>query len=128
MNNERQAGFFLWETILLCACLVAMAAGVRLYAQAAELRVTQAVEGRADYLARGQFAYAQALLGRDGVLPADMEYLGDEGDLQQNNAVYRVRAEAVEAEGLWQLRVVVSWEVNGRYGEQEYKRSLVRLS
>lgn len=126
LREDKQAGFFLWETMLVSIVLLAMAGAVGLYAQAALLRQTEAVAGQADYLARAQISYAQAVLARDGALAATMEYLGDSEDLQLNNTRYHVKTETVEEAGLWQMTITVSWEANGRYGEQEYKRYLVR--
>ena len=127
MNDDRQAGFFLWETILLSVFLLAMAATAGLYMRAAQLQSITAAEGRADYLARAQITYAQAVLDRDGRLPMQMGYLGDAQDLTLNGIVYLLRGEAVSDEqGLWQLEVEISWEANGRTGKQEYKRCLAR--
>jgi len=126
LQNKRQAGFFLWETMLLSIVLLAMAAGVKLYVQAAEMHAIEAAEARADYLARAQISYAQALLERDGKLPPSMDYLGAQEDLQLNGMRYRVTAETLEDHGLWQLLVKVFWEVKGRDGKQEYRRCLVR--
>lgn len=125
LQNEKQAGYFLWETMLLSIFLLTMTAAVNLYVQAAKLQAVEAVEGRADYLARAQISYAQALLSRDGKLPPQMYYLGDAEDLQQNDSRYQVVADAVEDSGLWQLAVTVSWEANGSYGKHEYRRCLV---
>lgn len=127
VNDDRQAGFFLWETILLSIFLLAMAAAAGMYMRAAQLQSIAAAEGRADYLARAQMSYAQAVLDRDGRLPAQMDYLGDAQDLTLNGIVYVLRGEAVSDErGLWQLAVEISWEAKGRAGMQEYKRCLAR--
>lgn len=127
MNDDRQAGFFLWETILLSVFLLAMAAAAGMYMRAAQLQSLSAAEGRADYLARAQISYAQAFLDRDGYLPKQMDYLGDAQDLELNGIVYVLQGEAVSDErGLWQLAIAVFWEANGRTGKQEYKRCLAR--
>lgn len=126
LQNENQSGFFFWENMLLSIFLLAMAATVSMYVKAAELQAVEAVTGRADYLARSQISYAQALLAREGNLPQHMDYQGAIDDLQQNDSRYQVMTEAIEDGGLWQLTITVFWEVKGRYGKQEYKRSLVR--
>lgn len=125
MKSDEQAGFFLWETILLSVLLLAMTAAAGLYVRAAEMQAAAAVEGRADYLARAQFSYAQSILDRDGTLPRDMDYLGAGEDLLANDARYEVKGRAVaDDEGLWQLQVVVSWTAKDRTGGQEYSRYL----
>ena len=125
MQANKQAGFFLWETILLSIVLLAMTAAAGMYMRAAQLQAVSAVEGRADYLARAQISYAQAALDKEGSLPQQMDYLGGQQDLQQNGIVYNISGEAAaDDDGLWMLQVKVSWETNGKAGEQEYKRSL----
>ncbi len=125
MQANKQAGFFLWETILLSIVLLAMTAAAGMYMRAAQLQAVSAVEGRADYLARAQISYAQAVLDKEGSLPQQMDYLGDQQDLQQDGIVYNISGEAAaDDDGLWMLQVKVSWETNGKAGEQEYKRSL----
>ena len=64
MQANKQAGFFLWETILLSIVLLAMTAATGMYMRAAQLQSVSAVEGRADYLARAQISYAQAVLDK----------------------------------------------------------------
>ena len=125
MQANKQAGFFLWETILLSIVLLAMTAAAGMYMRAAQLQLVSAVEGRADYLARAQISYAQAVLDKEGRLPQQMDYLGDKQDLQQDGIAYNLSGEAaVDDDGLWTLQVKVSWETNGKAGEQEYKRCL----
>ena len=125
MQANKQAGFFLWETILLSIVLLAMTAAAGMYIRAAQLQAVSAVEGRADYLARAQISYAQAVLDKEGRLPQQMDYLGDKQDLQQDGIAYNLSGEAaVDDDGLWTLQVKVSWETNGKAGEQEYKRCL----
>ena len=125
MQANKQAGFFLWETILLSIVLLAMTAATGMYMRAAHLQSVSAVEGRADYLARAQISYAQAMLDKEGGLPQRMDYLGDKQDLQQDGIAYNLSGEAaVDDDGLWTLQVKVSWETNGKAGEQEYKRCL----
>lgn len=125
MQANKQAGFFLWETILLSIVLLAMTAAAGMYMRAALLQSISAVEGCADYLAQAQIAYAQALLDKEGCLPQHMDYLGDKQDLQQNGIAYNLNGKAVaDDDGLWELQFKVSWTANGRQGEQEYKRCL----
>ena len=125
MQANKQAGFFLWETILLSIVLLAMTAATGMYMRAAHLQSVSAVEGRADYLARAQISYAQAMLDKEKCLPQRMDYLGDKQDLQQDGIAYNLSGEAaVDDDGLWTLQVKVSWETNGKAGEQEYKRCL----
>ena len=125
MQANKQEGFFLWETILLSVVLLAMTAAAGMYMRAAQLQSVSAAEGRADYLARAQISYAQAVLNKEGCLPQRMDYLGDKQDLQQDGIAYNLSGEAAaDDDGLWELRFKVSWEANGRTGEQEYKRCL----
>ena len=125
MQANKQAGFFLWETILLSIVLLAMTAATGMYMRAAHLQSVSAVEGRADYLARAHISYAQAMLDKEGCLPQRMDYLGDKQDLQQDGIAYNLSGEAaVDDDGLWTLQVKVSWETNSKAGEQEYKRCL----
>ena len=125
MQANKQAGFFLWETILLSIVLLAMTAATGMYMRAAHLQSVSAVEGRADYLARAQISYAQAMLDKEKCLPQRMDYLGDKQDLQQDGIAYNLSGEAAaDDDGLWTLQVKVSWETNGKAGEQEYKRCL----
>ena len=125
MQANKQAGFFLWETILLSIVLLAMTAAAGMYMRAAQLQSVSAVEGRADYLARAQISYAQAVLDKEGRLPQQMDYLGDKQDLQQDGIAYNLSGEAAaDDDGLWELQFKVSWEANDRTGEQEYKRCL----
>ena len=125
MQANKQAGFFLWETILLSIVLLAMTAATGMYMRATHLQSVSAVEGRADYLARAQISYAQAMLDKEGGLPQRIDYLGDKQDLQQDGIAYNLSGEAaVDDDGLWTLQVKVSWETNGKAGEQEYKRCL----
>lgn len=127
MRSDEQAGFFLWETVLLSILLLAMTTAVGLYVRAADMQTAAAVEGYADYLARAQISYAQSMLERDGELPKDMDYLGAGEDLLANDVRYEVKGRAVaDDEGLWQLQVVVSWEAKSRAGRQEYKRFLAK--
>ena len=125
MQANKQAGFFLWETVLLSIVLLAMTAAAGMYMRAAQLQSVSAVEGRADYLARAQISYAQAVLDKEGCLPQQMDYLGDQQDLQQDGIAYNLSGEAAaDDDGLWELQFKVSWEANDRTGEQEYKRCL----
>lgn len=127
MKNNKQEGFFLLETILLSMLLLAMAASAGMYMRAAQLKYAVAIEGRADYLARAQISYAQAVLDKEGRLPQRMDYWGDKHDLQLNGINYQLNGEAAaDDKGLWQLQVEVSWEANGRQGKQEYKRCLAK--
>ena len=124
--NEKQAGYFLLETVLLSLLLWGMAVAAGTYMKAAELRAVAAVQGGADFIARAEFSYAQAWLEVNGSLPEKMSYLGDDNDLQQNGTFYTVSAEAAEDNGLWQLVVDVAWEAKCGNGEQEYKRYLAK--
>ncbi|WP_026765933.1 hypothetical protein [Selenomonas ruminantium] len=127
MNRDKQAGFFLWETILLSLFVLTMAAAAGLYVRVAQLQGAAAAEVRADYLARAQISYSQAVLDKDGYLPTQMAYWGDAQDLVQNDTEYMVSGEAAaDDKGLWQLLVTVTWEANGRTGRQEYRRCLAR--
>ena len=127
MKDNRQAGFFLWETVLLSTLLLTMAAAAGMYMRAAQLQSADAVEGRADYLARAQISYAQAQLDKEGQLPQWMDYWGDAQDLHLNGTDYKLNGEAeVDERGIWQLQVEVSWETNGRQGKQTYKRCLAK--
>ena len=125
MQANKQAGFFLWEAILLSIVLLGMAAAAGMYMRAAQLQSVSAAEGRADYLARAQISYAQAVLDKEGRLPQRMGYLGDRQDLEQDGITYNLSGEAAaDDDGLWELQVEVSWEANGREGKQEYRRCL----
>ena len=99
MADDRQAGFFLWETVVLSFLLMAM-----------------------------EFAYAEAWLERNGSLPESMTYLGDGDDLQQNGIRYEVAAQAWAEGGLWQMTVEISWEAEHGQGRRVYKRYLARHS
>jgi len=127
MNRDKQAGFFLWETILLSLFVLTMAAAAGLYVRAAQLQGAAAAEVRADYLARAQISYSQAVLDKDGYLPTQMAYWGDAQDLVQNGTEYMVSGEAAaDDKGLWQLLVTVTWEANGQTRRQEYRRCLAK--
>lgn len=126
LADEKQAGYFLFETVLISVLLLAMTAAAGMYVKAAQLRGDTVAQSEAAFLAREQMAYVQALLDQEGTLPEQLDYLGDRGDLQQNNVRYEVRAEAQAEDGLWQLTVMVSWEAGDVHGRQEYRRKLAR--
>jgi len=127
VQNEKQAGFFLWETILLSIFLCTMVSATGLYIRAVQLQQAAAVESCADYLARAQISYAQAKLDNEGRLPPRMEYWGDIRDLQPNDVRYMVNGEAVlDDEGVWQLQIQVFWTKDGRQEIREYQRCLVK--
>lgn len=126
MADDRQAGFFLWETVVLSFLLVAMAVTAGMYVKAAEVKTATAAQGGADFIARAEFAYAEAWLERNGSLPESMTYLGDGDDLQQNGIRYEVAAQALAEDGLWQLTVKISWEAEHGQGRRVYKRYLAR--
>lgn len=127
MRNEKQAGFILWETILLSIFLCAMVSATGLYVRAVQLQQVAAMESCADYLARAQISYAQAKLDNEGCLPPRMEYMGDIQDLQPNDVRYMVNGEAVlDDDGVWQLQIQVVWTKDGRQEMQKYQRCLVK--
>lgn len=126
MAENRQAGFFLWETMVLSLLLMAMAVTAGMYVKAAEVKAATAAQAGADFIARAEFAYAEARLERNGSLPERMDYLGESGDLRQNGICYEVDARALAEGRLWQLTVDVSWEAEHGYGRQAYKRYLAR--
>ena len=128
MADDRQAGFFLWETVVLSFLLMAMAVTAGMYVKAAEVKTATAAQGGADFIARAEFAYAESWLERNGSLPESMNYLGDSDDLQQNGIRYEVTAQALAKDGLWQLTVEISWEAEHGQGRRVYKRYLARHS
>ena len=128
MADDRQAGFFLWETVVLSFLLMAMAVTAGMYVKVAEVKTATAAQGGADFIARAEFAYAEAWLERNGSLPERMAYLGDSDDLQQNGIRYEVAAQTLAEDGLWQLSVEISWEAEHGQGRRVYKRYLARHS
>jgi len=128
LADDRQAGFFLWETVVLSFLLLAMAVTAGMYVKVVEVKTATAAQGGADFIARAEFAYAEAWLERNGSLPERMAYLGDSDDLQQNGIRYEVTAQAWAEDGLWQLSVEISWEAEHGQGRQVYKRYLARHS
>ena len=128
MADDRQAGFFLWETVVLSFLLLAMAVTAGMYIKAAEVKTATAAQGGADFIAQAEFAYAEAWLERNGSLPESMTYLGDGDDLQQNGIRYEVTAQTLSENGLWQMTVEISWEAEHGQGRRGYKRYLARHS
>lgn len=128
MADDRQAGFFLWETVVLSFLLLAMAVTAGMYVKAAEVKTATAAQGGADFIAQAEFVYAEAWLERNGSLPESMTYLGDGDDLQQNGIRYEVTAQTWAEGGLWQMTVEISWEAEHGQGRRVYKRYLARHS
>ncbi|WP_026761039.1 hypothetical protein [Selenomonas ruminantium] len=126
MTDDRQAGFFLWETVVLSFLLLAMAVTAGMYVKVAEVKTATAAQGGAVFIARAEFAYAEAWLERNGSLPESMAYLGNDDDLRQNGIRYEVAAQAWAEDGLWQLTVEISWEAEHGQGRRVYKRYLAR--
>lgn len=124
MQHCREAGFFMWETLLSGLFLLLMAGSIGLYARAITLKSAAAEQNTAIFLARAQIAYAQSRLDTEGKLPAEFMYLGDEQDLLKDNIHYQVTSKVSDLGGIYQLQVIVSWEVQGRAKQAEFSRML----
>lgn len=122
MRGDKESGYFMWETLMAVLFIMLMAGGMGLYIKAAELKTFADGQGAAVFLARAQISYVQSKLDQEGDLPAQMPYLGEERDLEQNHIRYHVDSKSRKADNMWQLEVEVSWEMK----ENEKKVAFVR--
>ena len=128
MKNNREAGFFLWETMLAGILLLVLAGSAGLYVRAAVLQDRAGCQAAAMYLARAQFSYAQGRLEQDGELPAKMMYQGPVDELVQNGCQYQVSSDCSPAGTGWQLQVEVVWHVQGKEERMVFMRRLEQRS
>lgn len=126
MRCDKEDGFFMWETLLAGLFIVLMAGSLGLYVKAAELKEFADGQGAAVFLARAQISYAQSRLDQEGKLPAQMPYLGEEKDLEQNHVRYHVAGRSSQEGDMWQLEVEVSWEMKGHEKKVVFSRQLGR--
>ncbi|SHK93303.1 hypothetical protein SAMN05216582_12524 [Selenomonas ruminantium] len=125
-SSQAQEGYFMLETLLTGVFLLLMASSLGLYAKAVSVKNTAAEQTAAVFLARAQISYAQCRLDRDGILPPDLPYLGNEQDLRQNNRTYQIESHISQKGRHYELQVTVRWEVQGCDKNVAFKRVLSR--
>lgn len=108
---KREEGFVLLEVLVAGLALLAMSACFLLYARSAEVRAADSCRVRAVFLARTQFAAAQAAADRSRLSAGSYPWQGEAGDLQGGEVAYRVETEVVkEREDIFKVMVEVTWQ------------------
>ena len=124
---EKESGFFLVEVLAAGLALLVMASCLLLFARSMELRVADGCRARAVFLARTQFAAAQAEAAAGGLSLGSYAWQGEAEDLQGEVAEYEVATEVQgEGEGLYKVSVQVSWQGQAARGHLELEREVVR--
>lgn len=132
MLVDRQRGFFLLEALVAGLSLLVMASCFLLYARSVELGVADGCRVRAVFLARAQFAAAQADANGGRLSQGSYPWQGLAEDLQDSKAAYQVETEVSglegngEGTGLYKVMVHVAWQGKAVKGQLDLEREVVR--
>lgn len=126
MPVNRERGFVLLEALVAGTALLALSLCFLLYARSAELRLSDGCRARAVFLARAQFAAAQAEEKARGLQAGDYPWQGKAEDLEDGGVVYAVRTRVEGGGKLHRVFVQVQWQGEAVKGKMELERDVVR--
>ena len=127
-----ERGFIMLEVLAAGLALLVMASCLLLFARSMELRAADGCRVRAIFLARTQFASAQADANEGRLALGGYPWQGEAGDLQEGGIDYTVETNisgAPDAEGtagLYRVAVQVAWQGETAKGKLELEREVVR--
>lgn len=121
-----EKGFFLLETLVAGVALLAMSACLYLFAHSMELRVADDCNMRAVFLARTQFAAAQAAADCSELPLGNFPWQGEGAELSAGGNNYRVETQVEGSErGEYRVLVQVYWQGKGKSGSLNLEREVV---
>lgn len=127
-RRKPETGFFLMETVVLGIIVLAVAAVMQLYPQAAALSAGEGTRQGAVFLARQQLAYVSQKADAQKQLPAEISWQGETSDLQRGNTSYRVTTTCQPSDtGVYTVTVEVNWQNRGRDAALTLKKEVIPL-
>ena len=116
------------ETIVLGIIVLAVAAVMQLYPQAAALSTGEGTRQGAVFLAREQLAYVSQKANTQKQLPAEIPWRGEASDLRRGDTEYRVTTTCQSSDaGSYTVTVEVRWQNRGRDAELTLKKEVIPL-
>lgn len=127
---EGQRGYIFLETLAAGLALLALSACFFLFAHSLKAQLADSCRQRAVFLARTQFAAAQAEAARGTLRQGDYPWQGKAEDLQEPGTVFAVQTSVDGREGsgeenVYQVRVQVKWQGKITEGQLELERDVV---
>ena len=132
MRVDRERGFFFLEVLVAGLALLVKASCFAIYARSMELRVADGCRVRAVFLARTQFAAAQAEAAARGLAPGSYPWQGRAEDLQEGGIDYAVETNIGSEGGIegnpaaYRVSVQVKWQGRAARGQLDLEREVVR--
>ena len=118
MNRSEEAGWALFEAVMLGLIVLAAAAVIGVFARTAILEEHSAARMDAALLARGQFSAMEAALDR-GIPPT-----AGVSEISANNVSYTVQTEVVRQGDFHDVHLFVSWRIFGRAEAADFVRRM----
>lgn len=118
MKRSEEAGWALFEAVMLGLIVLAAAAVIGVFAGTAILEEHSAARMDAALLARGQFSAMEAALDR-GISPT-----AGVSEISANNVSYTVQTEVVRQGDFHDVHLLVSWRIFGRAEEADFVRRM----
>ncbi len=122
----REQGFFLLEALAAGLALLVMSLCLLLYVHSNQARLEDGCRIRAVFLARTQFAAAEAAADMGRLATGEYPWQGKAEDLQGAESRYEVNTEvAVLEPEVYQVSVQVRWQGDGFQGKVDFEREVV---
>ena len=118
MKRSEEAGWALFEAVMLGLIVLAAAAVIGVFARTAILEEYSAARMDAALLARGQFSAMEAALDR-GIPPT-----AGVSEISANNVLYTVQTEVVRQGDFHDVHLLVSWRIFGRAEAADFVRRM----
>ena len=131
MPVAKEQGFVLLESLVAGLALLVMAACFALFARSMELEVADGCRVLAIFLARTQFAAAQADASESRLHAGSYPWQGEAEDLQDGRASYTVQThingagDGEAGSGIYKVSVHVAWHGEAAWGQLDLEREVV---
>ncbi|MBE6102601.1 MAG: hypothetical protein E7200_11025 [Selenomonas ruminantium] len=121
-----ESGFFLLETLVAGAALLVMSACLYFFAHSMELRGADDCRMRAVFMARTQFAAAQAAADCNALVPGEFPWQGEGDELSAGGNAYSVETHIEgSGRGIYRVSVQIHWQGRDRDGGLNLEREVV---
>ena len=122
----REQGFFLLEALAAGLALLVMSLCLLLYGHTNQARLEDGCRIRAVFLARTQFAAAEAAADRGMLMAGNYPWQGKSEDLQGEESQYVVLTEVTATEPeVYQVSVQVHWQGENFQGKADFEREVI---
>lgn len=133
MKDEREQGFFMLETLVAGIAILVMCTCLYSFSHSIEAQAADGCRVRAIFLARTQFAAAQADARAGALRTGAYAWQGREEDLQEDGVVYQVNTSVEGNEtdergtpsGIFEVSVQAAWQGKFSQGKLDMKRTVV---